>query len=117
MWNETKQQQLNYLQQREAAGELTDEEKRALEQLLSELEQEEWQALKPSLERLRGEQIELQQNIGQTNTQSAILSAISLRQNDLLERAKTQLTVLRSEHEALRAERARIEQISHLGGK
>ncbi len=59
MWNETKQQQLNELQRREAESALVDEERHTLEQLLYELEQEEWQTLNPSLARLRDEQAEL----------------------------------------------------------
>lgn len=108
MWNEAKQQQLNALQRRELEGALTDEERRSLERLLSELEQEEWQTLPPSLERLRGEQGELQQKLGQANTQNALLTAIASRQEVLLERAKNQLKVLRGEHEALRNERERV---------
>lgn len=106
MWNETKQQQLNDLQQREPA--LTDEERRRLEQLLAELEQAEWRMLNPALERLRGEQVELQENLGQTNTQTALLAAIAARQDDLLNRAKAQLTAMRAEHEALKDERRRV---------
>ena len=108
MWNETKQQQLNELQQREAESALIDEEHRALEQLLYELEQEEWQTLSPSLERLRDEQAELGQKLSQNETQNAMLAAIGSRQEDLLERAKAQLKGLRSEHEALKNERQRV---------
>lgn len=108
MWNETKQQQLNELQRREAEGALPDEEKHRLEELLYELEQDEWQRLNPALERLRGEQIDLQQNLGQTETQNAVLAAIASRQDDLLKRADGQLKGLQSEHKALRAERERV---------
>ncbi len=62
MWNETKQQQLNELQRREAESALADEERRTLEQLLYELEQEEWQTLNPSLARLHHAQTELFNN-------------------------------------------------------
>ncbi len=108
MWDETKQQQLNELQRRELESALTAEERRRLECLLYELEQVEWQTLNSSLDHLRGEQAELQQNISATNTQNAVLSAIALRQDDLLKRAKVQLIAMRSEHEALRAERERV---------
>lgn len=106
MWNETKQHQLNDLRERESA--LTDNERDELERLLYELEQEEWQMLNPSLGRLRGEQAGLQQNVGETEMQTAVLAVIALRQDDLLKRAKAQLTALRSEHEALRIERERV---------
>lgn len=108
MWNETKQRQLNELQRRESESALTDEEGRTLEQLRYELEREEWQTLNPSLERLRDEQAELQRELGQSETQNAILAAIGSRQEDLLERAKAQLKGLRSEHEALKNERRRV---------
>lgn len=108
MWDKMKQQRLNELQRRELESALSDEERRRLEELLYELEQEEWQMLNPSLERLRGEQAALHQNISETNTQHAILSAIASRQDDLLKRAKVQLTAMRSEYEALRAERERV---------
>ena len=108
MWNEAKQQQLNELRRRELESALTDEEKRTLEQLLYELEQEEWQSVRPALGRLRDEQTELQQTLGQTETRNAILSAIGSRQEDLLKRAETQLKGLRNEHEALKIERERV---------
>src|SRR5438128_542369 len=106
MWDETKQQQLNDLRGREVV--LSDEERLQLEQLLYELEQEEWERLNPALEHARAEQSELQQKLGQTNTQNAVLSAIAARQEDLLKRAKVQLTAMRSEHEILRAEREHV---------
>ncbi len=108
MWNEAKQQQLNDLRRGELESALTDEENSTLEQLLYELEQEEWQRVGPALERLRDEQAELQQSLGQTETQNALLSAISSRQEDLLRRAETQLKGLRYEHEALKTERERV---------
>lgn len=78
MWNEAKQQQLNELRRHELESALTDEENRTLEQLLYELEQEEWQSVRPSLGRLRDEQAELQQTLGQTETRNAILSAYAV---------------------------------------
>jgi len=108
MWNETKQQQLNELLRREAESGLTDAEKKSLAQLLYELEQDEWQTLNLSLERLRDEQAELHQTLSQSETQNAMLAAIGSRQEDLLERAKAQLKGLRSEHEALKTERQRV---------
>ncbi len=108
MWNETKQQQLNELQRREAESALTDAEKKSLARFLSELEQDEWQTLQSTLKHLRDEQAELQQTLGQTETQNALLSVIASRQEDLLKRAETQLQGLRNEHEALKTERERV---------
>lgn len=108
MWNETKQQQLNDLQRREAENSLTVEEERTLEKLLSELEQAEWQTLNPALEREREQQSKLQAEISRAETQNAVLSAIASRQDDLVKRAETQLKSLRNEYEALKNERERV---------
>ena len=108
MWDETKQQQLNELRRRELESALTDEEKCTLKQLLYELEQDEWQRVRPAFARLRDEQTELQRTLGQTETQNAILSAIGSRQENLLKRAETQLKGLRDEYEALKTERERV---------
>jgi len=56
MWDMVKQQQLNELREREQKGILTAEERQTLECLLHELEQEEWERLRPALHRLREEQ-------------------------------------------------------------
>ncbi len=105
MWNETKQLQLNELQRRELENSLTAEENQMLEKLLSELEQAEWQTLNPALEREREEQSLLQKEISHTETQNAVLTAIASRQDDLVNRAATQLNSLRTEHQALKNER------------
>jgi uncharacterized protein YdcH (DUF465 family) len=72
MWNETKQQQLNDLQQREMTGALAVEEKHALENLICELEQEEWQTLNPTIENMREEQIQLQEEISRIESQNRV---------------------------------------------
>ena len=91
MWDETKQQQLNELQKRKDENNLTAEDEKMLESLFSEVEQEEWKVLNPALENLRGEQIELQKNINQTKTQTAILSAFASHQEDLIKSANRTL--------------------------
>jgi len=108
MWSETKQQQLNDLQRRELENSLTAEENNALEKLLSELEQAEWQTLNPALERERETQSALQTEISRAETQNAVLTAIASRQDDLAKRVATQLKSLRNEHEALKNERERV---------
>ncbi len=108
MWNETKQQQLNELQRREMENALMAEEEQTLEKLLSELEQEEWQALNPALELERTAQSELQNEISRTETQNAVLTALAARQDELAKRAAAQLKGLRNEYEALKNERERV---------
>lgn len=108
MWDETKQQRLNELQRQAQADTLTEQEQQALEQLLCTLEQEEWNALSPALERMRREQEQMQAQGGRLLLENAILTALADRREDLLRRAKVELTSLLSEHEALKAEYARL---------
>jgi chromosome segregation ATPase len=108
MWNTAKQLQLDELRQREQEGTLTGEEREALEQLLHEIEQEEWATLQPTLGRLRQEQKQLQEECGRLRTANAILAALAERYEDLLARARVQLAGLLSEHEALKTEYERV---------
>lgn len=108
MWDATKQQQLDELQRRKLKGMLNSAEKQTLEQLHYELEQEEWGTVRPSLEHLRAEQVGLQQRVGHMQTQNAVLAAIASRQNDLLNKAKSQLAALQLERAALQAECERV---------
>ena len=108
MWNEKKQQQLDQLRRRELAGTLDAPRKQTLEQLLGELEGEEWGTLGAGLDRLLGEQQRLQEERGQQRVQNAVLSALAGRQEDLLRRANLALADLLSEHEMLKAEYERV---------
>ena len=104
MWNETKQARLDELHRREQEDALNDEESKALKLLLHELEQEEWEALRPALDHLREEQKQLQEELGRFRHQNALLAALAQRHEDLLKRAQAQLAGLFSEHEMLKAE-------------
>jgi hypothetical protein len=108
MWNDAKQQQLNELRDREQEGTLTKVERETLEQLHHELEQEEWDALRPAIERLRTEQKNLYEECGRLRVRNAVLAALAERQEDLLSRGRVQLADLLSEHEALKAEYERV---------
>lgn len=66
-----KQEKLDALRERESA--LAEDEKRTLDDLYYGLEQEEWRALGPELERLRREQVRLQQQRSPSRTQNALL--------------------------------------------
>jgi hypothetical protein len=107
MWDPAKQEKFDELRHREQETALTDEERQTLEQLFSELEQEESDALGPEVERLRQRQLHLQQQCSSTRTQNAALSAITERQADLMARAKAQLTLLLNEQAALNSEMER----------
>jgi hypothetical protein len=104
MWDAVKQQQLNTLQQQSETGILMPDESLQLSQLLHELEQEEWQALHPALQKMRDEQSQLQQEKATLQTQNAVLAAIAERQADLLVRAKAQLSALLAERTMLRTQ-------------
>lgn len=107
MWDPAKQEKFDELRHREQETALTDEEQQTLEQLFSELEQEETDALGPEVERLRQRQLHLQQQCSSTRTQNAALTAINERQADLMARAKAQLTRLLNEQAALNSEMER----------
>lgn len=104
MWNETKQAKLDELRRREQEDALNDEESKALKHLLHELEQEEWEVLRPALDHLHEEQKQLQEELGRFRHQNVLLDVLAERQEDLLKRAQAQLAGLFSEHEMLKAE-------------
>jgi hypothetical protein len=83
-------------------GRLTIDERSTLEQLLHELEQDEWKQLRPGLKRLYTEQVELRKRCGQLRSQNALLAVLLERQESLLARGKAQLAELRSEHDLLK---------------
>lgn len=108
MWNTEKQKQLEQLQQLEHDEALTNAEKQIFEQLLLDLEQEEWRILNPALERLNEEQRQLRQQLGQIQTKNAILTALAARQENLVQRARMHLETLRLEHTELKSERKKV---------
>jgi hypothetical protein len=103
MWSDEKQRRLDDLRRPDREA-LDAEEQRELSQLLHELEQEEWIALRPGLDSLLREQQQLQSRLGERETQNAVLQALSERYADLLARAKAQLAALTHERDTLRAE-------------
>lgn len=104
MWDPAKQEKFDELRHREQEVALTDEERQTLEQLFSELEREESEALGAELEHLRQRQLHLQQQCSSTRTQNAALTAINERKADLMARAKAQLTLLLNEQAVLNSE-------------
>lgn len=104
MWDAAKQKEFDELRHREQESALTDEERQTLEQFLYELDQEEWRALGPELERLRQERVQLQQQCSTARTQNTVLAAIADRQADLMVRAKGQLSTLFNEQASLNSE-------------
>lgn len=104
MWDDRKQQQLDALRRRELEGVLSAEERSSLEQLLHELEHDEWERLQPALRRLRAEQAELRQQCDQLRVQSTLLVVLLERQENLLTRSRAYLNELLREHELLKSE-------------
>ena len=76
MWSDTKQQQLDDLRRRAQHDSLPLDEQQTLDQLLHELEQQEWITLRPALDRLRQDQAQIQNNLSQLQAQNAVLSAL-----------------------------------------
>lgn len=104
MWDAAKQKEFDELRHRDQESGLTDEERQTLEQFLYELDQEEWRALGPELERLRQKRVQLQQQCSHARTQNTALAAIEERQADLMARAKGQLSILFNEQAILNSE-------------
>jgi chromosome segregation ATPase len=103
MWDTTKQRQLDDLQRQREEGTIGEaEDDETLTYLLAELEQEEWVALRPALGRLREDRKQLQTAYGQLSSENAIAATFVERLEDLLQRARTELAGLLSEHEALK---------------
>ena len=104
MWTETKQQRLNALMLAETENTLTESNSRELENLLFELEQDEWGIMRPTLASLREEQHVYGAEAARLGSKNALLAVLAERYTDLLARANLQLSILRSEHEALKTE-------------
>lgn len=111
MWSDAKQQQLDELRRRAQHETLSADEQQTLDHLIHELEQQEWVALRPALDRLRHEQRELQDDLSQIQAQNAVLVTLAERYADLIARARVQLASLTDERAALRAEYDRILQL------
>ncbi len=75
MWTEVKQQQLDTLRRQAASGELPAADQQMLVQQLGELEQDEWSAPRPVLDRLGQEQGQLQVALARVQAQPILLSA------------------------------------------
>jgi hypothetical protein len=74
MWTEAKQQQLHALRRHAATGQLAANQQ-TLDQLLHELEQDEWSALRPALDALQQEQGQLQAELDRVQAQHVLLRA------------------------------------------
>lgn len=107
MWSDEKQRRLDDLRRRGGKAALTEDERREMEQLLSEIECEEWTALRPGLDSLLREQ-QLRARLSELQTQNAVVGALAERYADLLDRAEAQLAALTRERDLLRAEYDRV---------
>ncbi len=108
MWDRTRQQQLDELQQRAQAGTLTAAERQQLDALLAAVEEDEAAALQPALLRLQQEHDQLQREQARLHAQNAELSVLADKYAELLVRARAQLESLVREREALRVEYERV---------
>lgn len=112
MWDEDKQRRLDELQRRVQHTVLTAEEQRVLDQLILDLEQAEWTALQPALNRIQHEQDDIWADLGQVQARNAALTSLAERYANLLARAKAQLDELAQERLVLRVEYERTLQSS-----
>jgi hypothetical protein len=108
MWDEGKQQELDRLQDRADEGSLTTDEQHRLDELVHELEHEEWTRLRPALDAERAEQLRIQSEVAKTRAENAVLAALAERYADLVARAKLQAAMLTAERDALQAEYERV---------
>ncbi len=108
MWDMAKQQQLDDLRRLAERGALTADQQHTLDQLLAELEQQEWSTLRSALDAMRQEQGRVQADLGHLRAQNAVLSALAERHADLIARARVQIEGSTRERAALRAEYDRV---------
>jgi hypothetical protein len=108
MWDEAKRKRWNKLNERQQQGYLGDEEQSELDRLAAELEQAEWVALQPALQRMHHEQEQLKRECDATQSENAALAALAERQQKLLVRARTQMEQLLAEHETLKEDYQRV---------
>ena len=108
MWDHTRQQQLDELQQRAQTGRLTAAERQRLDDLLAAVEEEEAAVLRPAVLRLQQEHDQLQREQARLQAQNAELAVLVEKYADLLARARAQLESLIREREALRVEYERV---------
>lgn len=107
MWNDAKQVRLNELRRRMERAPLSVDDQRALDELLHDLEETEWVALRPAFDRLRYERQGLATEVSRLQTRNTETAALADRYADLLARAKAQLTELTTERDVLRREYGR----------
>lgn len=104
MWTDEKQQQLDALREKEFAGTLTAEENQQLEQLFAELDAEEAQAMRPTLEQMEQEHQQRQVEIARLQRKKELLATLAAQEEQLVQRARDVLQEVRSEKARLRAE-------------
>ncbi len=108
MWDDTKQRRLDHLRLREQTGELSLDEQKILDQLIAELEEDEWATFQPVLSQHRETQQKFQADLQQLQEQNTALASLADRYVLLVERARRELSGLIKEQESLRAEYDRV---------
>ena len=107
-WDEEAQRRWDELQRRAEADTLASEEQAELDSLAQMLDAEEWEMLKPAIERLRQERDSLLETLMDARSKNEQLFRLLARQEALVELIRSHLTLLLSEHERLKAEYQRI---------
>lgn len=107
-WTDDKQHRLDDLRAREDSGTLTPAEQAELTQLLADLDEMEWQQLRPALERMDREHAAASAAINRLVQTQDDLDDLMNRQRRLIVRARSQLQELLSEHRVLQADYRRL---------
>jgi hypothetical protein len=108
MWSASKQRQFDELRRQELERILTPAEQQRLDELLHELDAEEWAALRPAIEHCDRESERLRSDLARIHAQNEALVAIAARYAALRVRARHALAELVTEQEVLRAEYERV---------
>ncbi len=104
MWNEEKQLLLNDLREKEFAGTLTGDEQQQLEALFAEIDAEEEEMLRPTMERMNAEIAAGQNELARLEMENAARQTLHAKRAALLARAQELVAQLQAEDRALQAE-------------
>ncbi len=104
MWTAEKQKLYDTLRDKESFTVLSVDERQQIELLIAELDQSEFESLRPSLERMAQEHEQDQATIRQLQKEKELLTTLAAQEEQLVQRAKLVLQEVLREKARLRAE-------------
>jgi hypothetical protein len=107
-WDEAKEEQWNYLCQREQNGLLTEAEKKELEEFYDELDSLEFAILQPTLTKMTEQIAKLRKASMLMQNENELLLEFSKEKLERLNAVESRVEILRSEYELLKEEYARL---------